>query len=491
MSRHKSGCFKSTFVPTYLNLLHLDFIFMTLLFIANLSTSHSCLLIVCVALVCVFETINGFHDTANAVATVIYTRTLKATHAVIWSGIFNFIGVLLGGLTVALGIMKLVPLNDMMAAGLNTNIAMVLAILITAIIWNLGTWYYGIPCSSSHTLIGALIGAGLGFATVFGGVGPNWQKAQEIGLSLLFSPLFGFALSILLMYLFKVMLSKNHEIFNEPKKKKKPALWISGLLVFTCTAVSYFHGNNDGQKGVGLLLVVLIAFLPAQFALNPKVQLSQVSDDLHKIEAVLRSHAETSTQRDYFLLQAAEAKSIASQFDTLNRTDDKAVFVARKTLQSYKGKLQSDVKSGVMVGEAAKTLTPMAKNLSNAYEFAPLWTIIMIALCLGIGTMIGWKRIVVTIGSKIGKSHLNYAQGASAELCAATTIGLSSALGLPVSTTHVLSSGIAGSMVAKGGIGNLQRKTIKNIAMAWVLTLPVTLVGAFCFFFLFRLILGQ
>jgi inorganic phosphate transporter, PiT family len=461
------------------------------LFIADLSATHASLFILCIVLVCVFETINGFHDTANAVATVIYTKTLKATHAVIWSGFWNFLGVIFGGLAVAMGIMKLVPLNDMMGTTLGTNIAMVLSILITAIIWNLGTWYFGIPCSSSHTLIGSLLGAGLGFYSVLGGSGPNLEKAKDIGLSLLISPLFGFALSILLMFIFRALLKKGHEMFDEPKKKKRPAPWISGLLILTCTLVSYFHGNNDGQKGVGLLLVVLIAFLPAKFALDPDVQMSQVSGDLRKIEASFTRAAEVNAeQKDFYTLKAAEAAKVAVALDSLNRTDNKAVFAARKAIQGFKKKVDSDVKAGVIAGGTASEVKPLVKKLANAYEFAPTWAIVMIALCLGIGTMIGWKRIVVTIGEKIGKSHLNYAQGASAELCAATTIGLSSAFGLPVSTTHVLSSGIAGSMVASGGVGNLQKGTIRNIALAWLLTLPVTFGSAFCFFFLFRLFLN-
>ncbi len=462
---------------------------MTYLFIGDLSATHSLLFIFCILLVAAFETINGFHDTANAVATVIYTRTLKATQAVVWSGIWNFLGVIFGGLAVAMGIIKLVPLNDMMASGLGTNIAMVLSILITAIVWNLGTWYFGIPCSSSHTLIGSLLGAGLGFWSVLGGVGPNLDKAKEIGLSLLISPLFGFALSVLLMYIFRVMLNKNHRIFSEPKKKKRPEPWVSGLLILTCTLVSYFHGNNDGQKGVGLLLVVLIAFLPAQFALNPTVQLSTVTADIRKMEAAFTQAGQSSEQKDYFNLKSQEAAALALSLDSLNHADKMAVFGARKAIQDFKKKVDSDLKSKVITGETAKTLKPLSSNIAKSYEFAPTWAIVFIALCLGIGTMIGWKRIVVTIGSKIGKSHLNYAQGASAELCAAATIGVSSAFGLPVSTTHVLSSGIAGSMVAKGGVANLQRKTIKNIALAWLLTLPVTMLGAFALFFLFRLLL--
>ena len=462
---------------------------MILAFIAHLTASQSALFLLCILLVCIFEAINGFHDTANAVATVIYTKTLKPQVAVIYSGLLNFAGVMLGGLAVAMGVIKLVPLNDMMAAGLNENIAMALAILLTAILWNLATWYKGIPCSSSHTLIGALIGAGYGFYVVHGGSGPNWEKAKDIGLSLLISPLFGFALSILMMYIFRLLFKKKSEIFSAPKKKTESPGWIKAMLIGTCGLVSYFHGNNDGQKGVGLLLVVLIAFIPSYFALNPNVSSAEMATNLRKIETQLRLAAANSNQLDYYGHQADETAHLAVQLDTLNHDDDAAVFAARKGMQNLKKKLDSDIKAQVIVGETQKNLKAELKSLANGYEFAPTWAIAIIAVCLGLGTMVGWKRIVVTIGEKIGKTHLTYAQGASAELCAAATIGVSSSFGLPVSTTHVLSSGIAGSMVASGGVGNLQKSTISSMAIAWILTLPITLLGAFSLYFLFRAIL--
>lgn len=457
---------------------------MALAFISELSTSAAILFIICLLAVCFFEAINGFHDTANAVATVIYTNTLKPVQAVIWSGVWNFFGVYLGGITVAMGIVKLIPLNDLMLQPLEENSALVLSILLAAIVWNFGTWYLGIPCSSSHTLIGSLMGAGFAFWSIHSGTGPNWFKAGEIGLSLLVSPLFGFSLSILLMYILKNTV-KSKRIFKEPTEKKPPPFWIRATLVTTCTLVSFFHGSNDGQKGVGLLLVVLIAFMPMQYALNHEMPLDKFKTAARNIEATLTQSAVGNEHERHILALAADAGQVAKTMDSVDLKDKSQVFALRKSIQTLNKNLDADLKSGLMPSSAKSAVKHELKTLKTSYEFAPLWGILLIAICLGVGTMIGWKRIVVTIGEKIGKSHLTYAQGASAELCAAATIGLSTGLGLPVSTTHVLSSGIAGTMVAQGGIKNLQRKTIKNIAIAWLLTLPVTfLLSALLFLFL-------
>lgn len=456
---------------------------MALAFIADLPVSAAILLIVCLLAVCFFEAINGFHDTANAVATVIYTNTLKPVQAVIWSGIWNFIGVYVGGIAVAMGIIKLIPLNDLMVQPIGENAALVLSILLAAIAWNLGTWYFGIPCSSSHTLIGSLLGGGFAFWSIHKGAGPNWTKAGEIGMSLLVSPLFGFSLAILLMYILKNTI-RSKRIFKEPTEKKAPPFWIRAVLVTTCTLVSFFHGSNDGQKGVGLLLVVLMAFMPMQYALNHNVPIDQFKNAARSVEATLNQSA-TGEHADHILALASQAGRAAAEMDSVNINDKNQLFALRKSIQSLNKNIEADLKSGLIPAAARNSVKHELKTLKTAYEFAPLWAIILIALCLGIGTMIGWKRIVVTIGEKIGKSHLTYAQGASAELCAAATIGLSTGLGLPVSTTHVLSSGIAGTMVASGGIKNLQRKTIKNIALAWLLTLPVTfLLSALLYLFL-------
>lgn len=457
---------------------------MLLGFISDLTVSASILLIICLLAVCLFEAINGFHDTANAVATVIYTHSLQPMVAVIWSGFWNFLGVILGGIAVAMGVIKLIPLNDLMAQPLGENIALVLAILFAAISWNLGTWYFGIPCSSSHTLIGALLGAGFAFWSVHGGSGPNWVKAGEIGLSLLVSPVFGFSLAIMLMYVLRITVKKRKKIFDEPEPKKAPPTWIRAILITTCTLVSFFHGSNDGQKGVGLLLVVLIAFMPLQFALNHNIPAGEFGSAARQIEQSLQQ-SDAGAYTDHIRAISAQAGRTAVALDNMNKQDKKQIFELRKEVQSLVKNIEADIKAGIMPRAAIHDVKAGVHTLKKSYEFAPLWVIVLISLCLGVGTMIGWKRIVVTIGEKIGKTHLSYAQGASAEVCAAATIGVSTAFGLPVSTTHVLSSGIAGTMVASGGVQNLQKKTIQNIALAWILTLPVSfLISAVLFYFL-------
>jgi PiT family inorganic phosphate transporter len=392
------------------------------------------------------------------------------------------------GIGVAMGIVKLMPVNEMLGSGVSETISLVLAVLFAAIAWNLGTWYYGIPCSSSHTLIGSLLGAGLAFSLGHPKSTVNWHKAQEIGMSLLISPLFGFTLAVLLMYMMRVFI-KSKVIFKEPDTKKAPPFWIRLILLLTCTLVSFFHGSNDGQKGVGLLLVVMMAFMPLQFAFNPDIDTAklkaaavELGETLNKAAAVTENHSPV------LLAYAANTAKLVARFDTLNRSDKAQLIATRIDIQNLNKGINSAIKDGTIADKGHKSIIKRNSSiLAQTYEFAPFWAILMISICLGIGTMIGWKRIVVTIGEKIGKSHLTYAQGASAELCAAATIGVSTGLGLPVSTTHVLSSGIAGTMVADGGVKNLQRKTIRNIAIAWLLTLPVAFIAGFLLYFAFKM----
>jgi PiT family inorganic phosphate transporter len=459
---------------------------MLLGFIGDLTTYGSIFLLICIAAVCFYEAINGFHDTANAVATVIYTKTMKPGFAVVWSGVWNFLGVWMGGIAVAMGLIKMLPLNDLMAHGLGENIVLVMSILVSAIVWNLGTWYFGIPCSSSHTMIGSLLGGGFAFWVIHGGAGVNWMKAKDIGLSLLVSPFFGFSMAIIMMYVMRTYI-KNKAIFKEPDAKKAPPLWIRGILVITCTLVSFFHGSNDGQKGVGLMLVVLISFMPMQFALDSRIPLEKVQQSVTTVESVIHAIAPDSLLDAKSLALLASASTVKAGIEKIKAKDDKETRLGlRKNIQQFVKDLDSSIGRELFSADNAKTVKAEIGQLKKTYEFAPVWVLLMIALSLGVGTMIGWKRIVVTIGEKIGKSHLTYAQGASAELIASMTIGLSTWFGLPVSTTHVLSSGVAGTMVASGGIQNLRKKTIKNIAIAWVLTLPVTFIMAAVFYWLFR-----
>lgn len=465
----------------------------------GLEPSFTALLIFCIVLVCAFEFINGFHDTANAVATVIYTNTLKPWIAVIWSGIWNAIGVFMGGIAVAMGISNLLPVEVLTDTNIYHNLALILSLLLTAIAWNLGTWYLGIPASSSHTLIGSIIGVGLAYSFIAPDQSisyVNWGKAKDIGLSLLLSPFLGFSMAVMLMYIMKQLI-RNKAIFKEAEPGSAPPLWIRAILIVTCTGVSYAHGSNDGQKGVGLLMLILIAIVPSYFALNHSVDVASYRSQITSMQTIL--HKVDTTQLGTGDLKEMEKfNSLVNELSlnlgnatSLRDIDQAKQFEIRKDIimigKSSKNLLQSE-SLNLSVNDK-KQLGEDVKELKTLTEYAPAWVILIIALSLGFGTMIGWKRIVKTIGEKIGKQHLTYAQGAASEVVAATTIGLSTTLGLPVSTTQILSSGIAGSMVASKGIKNLQKKTIRNIFIAWALTLPVTVLMAGGLFLLLRAIL--
>ena len=225
-----------------------------------------------------FEFVNGFHDTANAVATVIYTHSLPAEFAVMWSGFFNFLGVLLSSGAVAFGIVSLLPVELILQVGSSAGFAMVFALLIAAIMWNLGTWYFGLPASSSHTLIGSIIGVGIANALMRGRDGTSgvdWGKATEIGYALLLSPLFGFCMAAVLLLVLKFIV-RNPALYTAPEGGKPPPMWIRGILIATCTGVSFAHGSNDGQKGMGLIMLILIGTVPTAYALNRALPASQV-----------------------------------------------------------------------------------------------------------------------------------------------------------------------------------------------------------------------
>ncbi|BAT60832.1 low-affinity inorganic phosphate transporter 1 [Variibacter gotjawalensis] len=459
-----------------------------------------------------FEFVNGFHDTANAVATVIYTHSLPANIAVVWSGFFNFLGVLLSSGAVAFGIIALLPVELILQVGSGAGFAMVFALLIAAIIWNLGTWYLGLPASSSHTLIGSIIGVGVMNAMMNGQSGTSgvdWTKATEIGWSLLLSPLFGFCAAALLLLSLKVLV-RNPELYSEPKGNKPPPLWIRSLLIATCTGVSFAHGSNDGQKGMGLIMLILIGTVPTAYALNRALPASEVATFAQKSKsasAVIQSkasgHSVLGNPRPAVTQYVSQRKisegtypslavlvtEISQQIETYGTLDKvPAAAVGNKRNDMYLASealrfLMKDKENELSPAEV-KTLGDYKKSLDSATKFIPTWVKVAVAIALGLGTMIGWKRIVVTVGEKIGKSHLTYAQGASAELVAAGTIAAADIYGLPVSTTHVLSSGVAGTMAANGS--GLQMATIRNLLMAWVLTLPVAITLSGSLYYLFR-----
>ncbi|MEH2556806.1 PiT family inorganic phosphate transporter [Bradyrhizobium algeriense] len=448
-----------------------------------------------------FEFVNGFHDTANAVATVIYTHSLPAEFAVMWSGFFNFLGVLLSSGAVAFGIVSLLPVELILQVGSSAGFAMVFALLIAAIVWNLGTWYFGLPASSSHTLIGSIIGVGIANAMMRGRDGTSgvdWTKATEIGYALLLSPLFGFCMAAILLLVLKFVV-RNPALYAAPEGNKPPPLWIRGVLIATCTGVSFAHGSNDGQKGMGLIMLILIGTVPTAYALNRALPESQVvqfqktSEAASKViaakgaghsiigdprPAVTQYVAARKISEGTYPSLAVLVKDIGDQvqkYGSLNKVPAEAVGNTRNDmyLTSEAIRFLMKDKENDLNKQEVDILKAYKGSLDSATKFIPLWVKIAVAIALGLGTMIGWKRIVITVGEKIGKSHLTYAQGASAELVAASTIGVADVFGLPVSTTHVLSSGVAGTMAANGS--GLQMATIRNLLMAWVLTLPAAI----------------
>jgi len=457
-----------------------------------------------------FEFVNGFHDTANAVATCIYTHSLEPHVAVVYSGILNFIGVLTSSGAVAYSVITLLPVELILKVSKGSGFAMVFALLTAAILWNLATWYRGLPASSSHTMIGSIIGVGITNQILHGksGVsGVDWEQVTKVFKALLFSPLVGFICAALLFWLFKVLL-KDPRLYEAPKGSAPPPFYIRALLILTCGGVSFAHGSNDGQKGMGLIMLILVGTVPTAYALNHAIS----QRDMTTFTAI--SHQVDDSISHYVDPNAVigESQPELEQFVSSRKWTPSTMLALRQNVNDIQneaeryhslGKVPPEMQSNVrnqmyLVSETMRLMPKFGPKVSDddkkvfanyrtwldkSTKFIPTWVKVAVALALGLGTMVGWKRIVVTVGEKIGKTHLTYAQGASAELVAMATILAADRYGLPVSTTHVLSSGIAGTMAAnKSG---LQTSTLRDIALAWVFTLPAAAIlsGVLYWFF--------
>jgi PiT family inorganic phosphate transporter len=467
-------------------------------------------LILAILLALTFEFVNGFHDTANAAATVIYTNTLRPKTAVVWSGFWNWIGVLTSSGMVAYGIVALLPVDLVLHIGSGLGFAMVFSLLLSAILWNVGTWFFGLPASSSHTLIGAILGVGL--ANSFMGPshaalsGVNWAKAQEVALGLLISPAVGFCAAAGLLLLARALL-KEPTLYRAPEGKRPPPWWIRTLLLTTCTGVSFAHGSNDGQKGMGLIVLILVGLLPGTYALNLSAEPHTIHEVASATEKLAASLAPTGIGTE---LSDEQATAVLTQLinretphQTLAALRTKSQQVARKLhgldsldaiQDTERAQLRRDLyllsislkqiehRALLTDSQAMQHVATLRRHIQQLTNYIPGWVKFAVALALGLGTMIGYRRIVVTVGERIGKEHLSYAQGGAAELVAMVTILLADHFGLPVSTTHVLSSGIAGTMAANRS--GLQIRTLRNILLAWALTLPVCIfLGALLFAF--------
>jgi PiT family inorganic phosphate transporter len=462
-----------------------------------------------------FEFVNGFHDTANAVATVIYTHSLEPHIAVVYSGILNFTGVLLSSGIVAYSIVNLLPVELTLKVSSGSGFAMVFALLIAAILWNLATWWRGLPASSSHTMIGSVIGVGVAYQMMKGHSGlsgVDMAQVKKVFTALLISPVVGFVMASLLFLVFK-LLARDPRLYKAPEGTAPPPFYIRCLLILTCGGVSYFHGSNDGQKGMGLIMLILVGTVPTAYALNHTVSAREVqtfsavstqvagalSNYVDPAVTVGDSEAELKNFLDTKKYDPGVMRALQQEVNDIRNEA-----VGYGSLGGVPASLQANVRNQMYLTSATLALLPTAtgaptiapadaaaiKNyksfLDKSTKFIPTWVKVAVALALGLGTMIGWKRIVVTVGEKIGKTHLTYAQGAAAEITAMITIGLADGFGLPVSTTHVLSSGVAGTMASNGS--GLQASTVRDIALAWIFTLPAAAILSGCLFYLFNMI---
>jgi PiT family inorganic phosphate transporter len=460
-----------------------------------------------------FEFVNGFHDTANAVATVIYTHSLEPNTAVVWSGICNLAGVLASSGTVAFAVVTLLPVELILQVSSGAGFAMVFALLIAAILWNLGTWWFGLPASSSHTMVGSIIGVGVTnqvFNPHIGTSGLDWEQAIKILKVLLISPILGFGAAAILILISKRLI-KYPALYEAPKGKQPPPWPIRALMVLTCTGVSFFHGSNDGQKGMGLIMLILIGTVPTAYALNHAVTANDIQDFIAASEQaghILDRHVDRqgTLGTDPRAVVTNYIRTLQLQPDTVLALRELIGDVNRevtqyKAFKSVPAQDQTNVRNKMYVASEAIRLMQKSGNpaftpaeqaalanykskLDKSTRFIPSWVKVAVALALGLGTMVGWKRVVITVGERIGKDHLTYAQGAAAGLVAMGTIFAADTFGLPVSTTHVLSSGVAGTMCANGS--GLRFSTVRNIAAGWVFTLPAAALLSGLLFWLFR-----
>ncbi|WP_375428426.1 inorganic phosphate transporter [uncultured Sphingomonas sp.] len=452
-----------------------------------------------------FEFVNGFHDTANAVATVIYTRSMPAPLAVVWSGVWNFLGVMLSSGAVAYAIISLLPVDLILNIGSGAGFAMIFALLLAAIGWNLATWYVGLPNSSSHALIGSILGVGLAnqllSAGASGTAGVDVEQARKVLTGLLLAPVIGFIGAYILLKVLQ-RVARNPALFREPGGDAPPPRGIRALLIGTCTAVSFAHGGNDGQKGMGLIMLILIGCAPTAYALN---RTGSASDTPAFVQASSAAEGVFARRASGAMLPVEEARGVLTGALRARAVSDPRTFAAmgamsasvREQVSTHGSIAQVPAQATQAVRNDMYLLTDTAKlvakakgadalagperdavdayvgELQGGTRYIPTWVKVAVALALGLGTMVGWKRIVVTVGEKIGKTHMTYGMGASAELMAASTILLAERFGLPVSTTHILTSGVAGASVANGA--GLQGRTVRNMALAWVVTLPATM----------------
>jgi PiT family inorganic phosphate transporter len=452
------------------------------------------LLIFALLMVIMFEATNGFHDAANAVATVIYSKSLRPAHAVVWSGVMNFLGVLLGGIAVAYAIVELLPAEVLSPPDGGPAVAMLVALFVAALVWNIGTWWLGLPNSSSHCLIGALMGVALGNAfarsrTLSEGV--HWRQIGTVLEALALSPLLGFLFAGGLYVLMRKVIHEPQ--LYQPAGDRPPVWWMRAILIATCSGVSFAHGTNDGQKSIGLIMLTIIGLFPAAYALNPAPggSLGDIAGLMRAAQPLIRQYGDREKDAALAAAQSMVAPASAgkpgagsAEFEPEARVPPGGLeFGLKSELAKRRASIRDDVYrviaqmrhvSDVPGASAAERqrANQIAKHLGATVEYAPLWVRALSAVCLGLGTMFGYRRIVTTLGERLGTVHLTPAQGGATEVVSTLLIGLAGFTGLPVSTTHIVTAGIGGTMIGSGA--GLRYGMLSRIVLAWVFTLPIT-----------------
>lgn len=468
--------------------------------LSNVNTLTLALLLLSLGIALFYEMINGFHDTANAVAMIIYTNSLKAEHSVIMAGIMNFIGVMLGGIGVAYTIVHLLPLDIIVSSNQSATLVMIYSLLISAVIWNFGTWYFGIPVSSSHSLIGSLVGVSIAFGLMHGfdfSQSVNWPAVYKILTALALSPLVGFGLAFVMMkaarrYIHSTKFYKSPE---DEVKNKRPNFWMRMGIIATGAGVSFAHGSNDGQKGMGLIMIILIGVLPTYYALDMNSHEYKIKHTQESAANLATFYAENNATlsqlvNDKHLTSALKVKNTIAECD-VHQVHETTSVIAMKLdgVKSYSELSDQDrwnlhtavlctdnffsQVEKVVNKDQSDYVASQRKTLVSASEYVPYWVIMAVALAISVGTMIGYRRVVLTIGEKIGSRPVNYMQGTISQAISMVTILLANFAHAPVSTTHIVSSSVAGSMSAEPD-GGIEKNMVQTILLSWIFTLPIT-----------------
>lgn len=449
-------------------------------------------LVIIFILLLVQEACNGFHDVGGAIVAVIYSNALKPLQAVLMAASLNFIGVLVGGTAVAFSMVNLLPPG--MVAGIDTlpEVSFFLALILSAVIWNLTTWYFGIPNSTTHTYIGAIMGVSFAHALVQNaGVleGVNWHLGEHVMLALLLSPVLAFVLGLGVYALMK-RLVRSEALFKPHDPHGRPPGPVKGLLIAGSAGISLMHGTNDGQKSIGLMLLVLIGIGPALFGIDRQASpetLRAAEQAIQSIEQVTRDAAAAMPADDPnravvedAMKRAGQAKTLFGNIASLNDMPDDQVRALRQELVFLKREAsvlsKRGAASGVITPAQATQLKQDKEALAPLLENVPFWLIVLSAACLGIGTAFGYRRIVRTLAEQMASEPMNAAHGTAAQLTTILSIGAADLTGMPVSTSQLNASGIAGAMKASGA--TLQGSTLQKIILTWLVTLPGSLLFA-------------